>query len=278
MQNEPDVVEAEITLEDTEESQETETQETETQDIGNQDIDETDSSPEKVVFSEAQQAVLDREIGKKVRLQRDAERRSLHLENEVNKLQAQINKPVPVEVPPMPDAFSMTDADYRRAVEDRDRAIVAKVNADSVAQAQQEHQRLRKAEEIKRQQEATSELTESYVKRATELGIPKKELQTAGANLIDAGIDPEISGYIVRHERGPLIAQYLGQNPLELDKLIQAQYESISGAAVHLHEKIGPIVDSLAKSNVNRAPDPINKPATSGKQRKQGGPKGATFE
>ena len=45
-----------------------------------------------------------------------------------------------------------------------------------------------------------------------------------------------------------------------------------------MHTEIRAKLQSLAKSNINQAPDPIDKPAVSGKQKKQGGPQGATFE
>ena len=185
MQTDSDVDEAEITLEDneTEPSQDIDDSVQET-DVDSQNIDETDSSPEeKVVFSEAQQQVLDKQIGKKVKSLREVERQNLRLQNRLNELENEVNKPIPVEVPPMPDAFSMTDADYKKAVENRDRAIVAKANSDAVAVAKQESARMAQAEQLRKQQEETNQLAEKYEKRATDLGITKEELREAGNNL-----------------------------------------------------------------------------------------------
>tara|TARA_B100001250_G_scaffold383354_1_gene377246 strand:+ start:8224 stop:9057 length:834 start_codon:yes stop_codon:yes gene_type:complete len=277
MQTDSDVDEAEITLEDneTEPSQDIDDSVQET-DVDSQNIDETDSSPEeKVVFSEAQQQVLDKQIGKKVKSLREVERQNLRLQNRLNELENEVNKPIPVEVPPMPDAFSMTDADYKKAVENRDRAIVAKANSDAVAVAKQESARMAQAEQLRKQQEETNQLAEKYEKRATDLGITKEELREAGNNLYNSGLSDELAGFIINQENGPLISRYLGQNPLEADKVLQMRP---SEAAVYIYTEVNTKLKSLAKSNINQAPDPIDRPAGSGKQKKQGGPKGATFE
>ena len=117
-----------------------------------------------------------------------------------------------------------------------------------------------------------------YENRAAELGVALPELQQAGQTLYNARLHNEVAGYLLDADNGPLISQYLGQNPLELDNVLQNENESIADAIIYMHTEIRAKLQSLAKSNVNQAPDPIEKPAVSGKQKKQGGPQGATFE
>ena len=89
MQTDSDVDEAEITLEDneTEQSQNID----ETTEVDSQENDESDSSPneEKVVFSEAQQRVLDKQIGKKVGKLREVERDNQTLRQRLQDVEAQ---------------------------------------------------------------------------------------------------------------------------------------------------------------------------------------------
>tara|TARA_B100000214_G_scaffold328866_1_gene268270 strand:+ start:17824 stop:18660 length:837 start_codon:yes stop_codon:yes gene_type:complete len=278
MQTDSDVDEAEITLEDneTEQSQNID----ETTEVDSQENDESDSSPneEKVVFSEAQQRVLDKQIGKKVGKLREVERDNQTLRQRLQDVEAQLNKPVDVEVPPMPDAFSMTDAEYKEKVAQRDKAIVESALQKKAAEAQEEAAAKQRADRIAEAQQEAEAKRKVYENRAAELGVALPELQQAGQTLYNAGLHNEVAGYLLDADNGPLISQYLGQNPLELDNVLQKQNQSIADAIIYMHTEIRAKLQSLAKSNVNQAPDPIEKPAVSGKQKKQGGPQGATFE
>ena len=278
MQTDSDVDEAEITLEDneTEQSQNID----ETTEVDSQENDESDSSPneEKVVYSEAQQRVRDKQIGKKVGKLREVERDNQTLRQRLQDVEAQLNKPVDVEVPPMPDAFSMTDADYKEKVAQRDKAIAESALQKADAKAAEAQEQKDRADRIAKAQQEAEAKRKVYENRAAELGVALPELQQAGQTLYNAGLHNEVAGYLLDADNGPLISQYLGQNPLELDNVLQKQNQSIADAIIYMHTEIRAKLQSLAKSNINQAPDPIEKPAVSGKQKKQGGPQGATFE
>ena len=81
--------------------------------------------------------------------------------------------------------------------------------------------------------------------------------------------------YIVSASRTAVGSLGKSLNNISADKLGASV---ISDAIIYMHTEIRAKLQSLAKSNINQAPDPIDKPAVSGKQKKQGGPQGATFE
>lgn len=275
----PDEVnEAEITLDDetSEQRQEIGSQEIDSQEFDGDDEVGTESSPkEKVVFSEAQQKVFNAEIGKKTFRLRETERRNEELQRSVNELQQKANVVPDIQVPPMPDAFSMTDAGFKQAMRQRDEAIVAKVNLDAQQLANDTYYRNVQAQQIEEGRQATQKTMSNYVQKAAKAGISQTELQQAGSTLMTFGIGDELAGFIVDHDQGPQISKYLEENTAELEKVAQMRP---SNASVYIATNIVGKVQSNAKSNINQAPDPIDTLTPTGKRQKAGGPKGATFE
>jgi|TARA_R110001583_G_scaffold194537_1_gene365642 hypothetical protein len=278
MEPDEEVNEAEITLDDekSEQREEIDSQETDSHEIDGEDEDSTESSPkEKVVFSEAQQKVFNAEIGKKTFKLRETERKNEELLRSVNELQQKVNVVPDIQVPPMPDAFSMTDADYRQAMRQRDEAIVTKANLDARQLANDTYYRNVQAQQFAEEKRVTQEATSNYVQKAAKLGISQTELQQAGSTLMTFGVSDELAGFIVDHDQGPQIAKYLEENTTELEKVAQMRP---SNASVYIATKIAGKVQRDAKSNINQAPDPIDTLTPTGKRQKAGGPKGATFE
>lgn len=277
MEPDEEVNEAEITLDDekSEQRQEIDSQEIDSQEIDGDDEDTESSPKEKVVFSEAQQKVFNAEIGKKTFRLRETERRNDELQRSVNELQQKVNVVPDIQVPPMPDAFSMTDAGYKEAMRQRDGAIVTKVNLDARQLANDTYYRNVQAQKIAEEKQATQKTMSTYVQKAAKAGISQTELQQAGSTLMTFGIGDELAGFIVDHDQGPQIAKYLEENTTELEKVTQMRP---SNASVYIATKIADKVQGNAKSNINQAPDPIDTLTPTGKRQKAGGPKGATFE
>jgi len=275
----PDEVnEAEITLDDetSEQRQEIDSQEIDSQEFDGDDEVGTESSPkEKVVFSEAQQKVFNAEIGKKTFRLRETERRNEELQRSVNELQQQVNVVPDIQVPPMPDAFSMTDAGFKQAMRQRDEAIVYKVNLDAQQLANDTYYRNVQAQQIEEGKQATQRTMSNYVQKAAKVGISQPELQKAGSTLMTFGISDELAGFIVDHDQGPQISKYLEEHTAELEKVALMRP---SNASVYIATKIVGKVQSNARSNINQAPSPLDTLTPTGKRQKAGGPKGATFE
>ena len=150
MEPDEEVNEAEITLDDekSEQRQEIDSQEIDSQEIDGDDEDTESSPKEKVVFSEAQQKVFNAEIGKKTFRLRETERKNEELQRSINELQQKVNVVPDIQVPSMPDAFSMTDADYKQAMRQRDEAIVTKANLDARQLANDTYNRNVQAQQI----------------------------------------------------------------------------------------------------------------------------------
>ena len=177
-------------------------------------------------------------------------------------------------MPAMPDAYSVSEEEYKSSVRARDAAIAqqAAFDAEFRAEQQQEAER-QKQQELKQAQELNDRIA-VYADRAVKLGIPADELQVAGETVAQFGVQQELVDFILDDELGPAITKYLSQNITELDNL---RALPPTQAAVRIHTEIRDKASAL-KPKVNAAPDPVEQPVKAGVAPKARGPKGATFE
>lgn len=124
------------------------------------------------------------------------------------------NKP---EIPDLPDPF---DDDFAEKTAARETAIREAERFDAQAEfGQQQHQY--QVQQAQREQAQEFQKTaDTFKERATTFGITDAELQQNGERLLDyqALTENEI-GLILSDDQGPLIAKYLSQNPVELERL-----------------------------------------------------------
>jgi hypothetical protein len=256
------------------ELEEVEAEGQETDSDSSPDTEEAQEKQTKTVFTEDQQKVFNRELGKEKGKRRESERQIDTLTRQLKELEQRLPQKQRPVVPAMPDAYSVSEEEYKSSVRARDAAIAqqAAFDAQSRAEQQQEAER-QKQQELKQAQELNDRIA-VYADRAVKLGIPADELQVAGETVAQFGVQQELVDFILDDELGPAITKYLSQNITELDNL---RALPPTQAAVRIHTEIRDKASAL-KPKVNAAPDPVEQPVKAGVAPKARGPKGATFE
>lgn len=233
-----------------------------------------EKEPEKkaVEFTPEQQEKFNAEIARKVAKQREAERQFAEEKarrEELERKIAEYEAPVRPDIPPLPDPY---DTDYAQRVAYRD-AMIAKAAQYDAQQAaivaQKEHAK-RQAWEAEQQRLRDS--VQTYSSTAEKLGITAQELAAAGATVAQFGIADDLAKHILADEHGPAITLFLGNNPLELDKV--ARMSPIQ-AAIYLETEVKPRAKKPAPVI---APPPIESPKGSGISENEAYLKGVTFD
>ena len=226
-----------------------------------------EATPEKVEFSEAQQKVVDGIAAKKTRQLRDAERRSLELQAQLDAAKAKIPQEVRPEVP---DPVDMYDDDFESNQAAREEAIRKQAEFD----AREAHaktladERLNELEANKQKELAAS--VETYTTRAGELGVSQHELSVAGNVLARAGMADDLAMFIIADESGPLLTKHLAENP---DVMEQMRSMTTTQAAVYLATEVKPVVKAADNSSAPPPPDTLD----GGSAQTYGGVQGTTY-
>ena len=204
--------------------------------------------PEGFIPIEQNQA----EVNKQHRKFRDAERTAQTAIEKATALQKELDevkaKSVDLTVPAI-DPFSET---FNEDLKARDEKIteIAEHNA-SVSTIETEQQ---KTLEAKNEQEeaALKEKVASFDSNMLTLGLKPVEVKQAADTVINYGISETFQDVLLEDPDGPLLVQYLANNPVEL--------EAVNGMSVlqminHLNTDVRPKA-SLLKPQTSQAPDP----------------------
>ena len=236
------------------------------------ETDGDDGEP-KVKFTQEQQRIFDREIGRKIAKQREAERELEALRqrlNEIEQRQSDVGDPNMIEIPPMPDIW---DDEYESKVAARDKALEERALAKARMQALEDQRMRQLQEQQRREAEDLRAKAQTYTERAVDLGVSPDELKVAGRVVASVGMDDSLVKYILTSEEGPAITVALSESPADLEAL--ATMDPVS-AAVHLERNIVPKVKRKVKRQ--RPPEPVETLRGSGVPEEERGPKGATYE
>lgn len=237
---------------------------------------EQGETPQKVEFTPEQQAVIDKAIGEKVFKQREAERKAEQIEREYQEKLKALQSKLPQEqrpsVPQYPDRYDFdSDAEFQRAVQERDEAVQRAAEWDGRQQAIVEQQ---EAEKIRRQQEQTKALADkaqSYTQKAKTLGISPEQLRQSGDRVAQFGVSEDIAQAILGDDLGPLITTYLANNVNALDSLARSNPMQAGMLLAQIKTEAAKL-----KPRLPSAPKP-SEPIQGGAAPRQRGPKGATF-
>jgi len=260
---------------ETDQVQQSEEVETEGQETDSDPSPDTGESQEKqITFSEEQQRIFDEAVGKKVFKLREKEREAEALKRQLEEIQARLPQETRPVVPDLPDPFASSDEEYRRRLQERERAISEAAAYDARQQLVYAQRQKAEQEVARQRQAALEEQVTSYAQRATTLGVKPEELQVAGNIVAQFGIDDTLVNYILQDDQGPLITKYLSQNLTELENIRSLPPTM---AAVRIATQVKAKAAAL-KTKVNQAPKPIQTPHGAGVAPKPRGPQGATFE
>ena len=182
---------------------------------------------------------------------------------------AKIPAEVRADIPELPDPY---DDDFETKMAARDEAITSAANFDAKArQADLVKEADAKAQEVKRQEVLVNSV-KVYTDRAKDLGVTTQELEVAGSALVQAGINDELSTYILSDDKGPLITKHLAENPAAIDAM---RAMTTMQAAVYIATQVKPNVSVKPKQS---APSPADTLSGGAPQSGNGWPEGATFE
>lgn len=203
------------------------------------------------------------------RKRKASDARVAELEEKLGKLDAE---PADVIIPPLPDPY---DEDFTEKMEARDAALVQKTQQDATKQSAQAGKEAQRVEAEQANQTRIDNLVTGYDENATKLGLNIDAIKAAGAKVVEYGISGELAEFILADEDGPLITQYLADNPIELDKF---NTMSPINAALRINSVIRQAA-SKRKPQVSAAPDPTEVLSGNGAPPKES-PflAGATFE
>lgn len=200
------------------------------------------------------QKILDAEIAKRVKAQREAERRAQELERRLAQIE-EANRPTRPEVPELPDPYQVTEQEYQAAIQAREKALQDAAIFDL---RQQELERQRQAllqQEIERKRNEMLEQRTKYFERAKASGLDPVVLEGAGA--VVGSEMPWVQEFVLGDKYGPQMVQYLAANPSEREKLNSMNAEQ---RAYYLGTTVRNKAAATVKPKVSGAPAPVSKP------------------
>jgi hypothetical protein len=235
------------------------------------EVSELAPEKKKIEFSEEQQAVLDDLAAKKTYKIREAERQVEQYKRELDEMRAKLPQETRPDVPKVPDPY---DDDYEAKIQARDAALLKRAEFDTKRTWVDQQTAQNQQQAAYQAQQAKQETVTKFVGQAKKLGVTTEELNGAAKVIDDFGIGDTVVQFILSNDQGPLIAKYLGNNPLELDTLRRLDPMS---AAIRIENVIKSKAAALGKRTPT-APDPTDTLRGNGAAPKARGPAGATFE
>ena len=176
--------------------------------------------PEKVVFSDDQQEIFNKAVGKKTHQLRSVER---ELEEErAKRIELESKQPAAVapDVPGLPDKYEFdSDEEYYKAVSNRDDKIRQKVEFDSQQRLITEHNSQIEQSALIESQQAQAKAENALVKRADKNGIKQQDLLAAANTVGQFRLNADIADHLINDVDGDVMIMHLAENPIELDKL-----------------------------------------------------------
>jgi len=184
---------------------------------------------------------------------REEERLKIAAQNEAKELKEKLAafeaEKGDIIVPEMPDPY---DDNYEEKVKARDEAITQKATQNAQKQTVIEQQNANQEAANRAEQEQIQSLINDYDKRIVKLGLDVNMIKKAGEKVVEYGITGDLAEFILQQEDGPLITQYLAENPVQVDEL---RNMTPIQAALKINSDIK-LAASAMKPQASNAPDP----------------------
>jgi len=215
----------------------------------NQETEDKVETPEGFVSVEDNQA----QVNKQHRKYRDAERAAAKVAAENESLQQQLDelkvKDEAITVPDAPDPYSET---YQADIAARDEAVRLKAEQDAQARLAESDEQRKNEAKVQAEEVAARENIAAFDARILEHGLNQAEIKKAADTMIDYGISDVFQDVLLEDVDGPLMVQYLADNPIEVERLNGMSALSMIN---HLNTEVRPKA-SLLKPKTSDAPDP----------------------
>jgi len=214
--------------------------------------DASESAPEET--EEDKQDAIQKAINRKHFQVKEAEAKLEAERQRVAELEAKLNAnksdDTPPEIPELPDPY---DEEYEKKVASRDEIIKQHAMYQIKLKLQEAQQQAIVKNQQKQHEETIKKAVESFDSNAEKLNLDKEDLKES-ENIVGAYVkDPQLATFLLEHEQGPLLVDYLAKNVTEFDKL--SGMNNLS-QAVHLVTNVLP--KALSKTKKTKAPDPID--------------------
>jgi len=234
--------------------QATEAEATESTGSDNPEPKEASQEP-KVTFTPEQQAIFDKNIGKKVAKNHEITKERDDLQRQLNEANAKLPQVEAPEIPdmPNPDDFYGEPEKLRAAQDTRDKAISERATFDAGVQ---QNERLQANQTFKQQQEdlkKQNEVIVGYVENADSFKISRDDLFKSGEIVKNSGVSLDIQTHLLQDPQGPLVVDYLAKNLVELDNL---RSMTPMQAAIHIANEIKPKLAGIKKTT--KTPHPLD--------------------
>ena len=184
---------------------------------------------------------------------REEERLKIAAQNEAKELKEKLAafeaEKGDITIPVLPDPY---DEDYEAKITARDEAITRKATQDAQQKNVIEQQNANQEAANKADQEHIQSLINDYDKRIVTLGLDVNTVKSAGNKVIEYGISGDLAEFIMQQDDGPLITQYLAENPIQVDEL---RNMPIAMAAIKINSDIKQAASAM-KPQASNAPAP----------------------
>lgn len=198
------------------------------------------------------QEAVNKAINKKHFQMKEAERNAEASDKRANELEARLQKLEQGEDPVIPPPVDPYADDYEEKTRQRDEAITRKAKFDSQQQFAADQVTRTQNEQMQANQTRVDGLLTEYYDRTVKLGLDPNKVEAASNRVVDYGISADLANFILADEEGPLITQYLADNPMELDGLARM---TPMQAAVRVNSIVREKAASL-KPQISQAPEP----------------------
>lgn len=222
------------------------------------------------LFTPEQQAVFNREQGRKVAALREAELKAEERERQLVEAQRRLQQyeaPVRPDIPPPPDPY---EDNFAQKVAHRDAMIARAAQFDAEINWRNTQEQQRQQQAAAEERAKVAKTVETYSEVATKLGITSEELATAGAQIAPY-VPDKLALRILNDASGPEITTFLAKNLVELDKVTRMSPED---GAVYLETVIKP---AAKRAPPKLAPEPTEKLSGASVKEKPRGPAGVQY-
>ncbi len=158
-------------------------------------------------------------------------------------------KSADLEIPPVPDKY---DDDFDQKMQVRDEAIQRKTAHDAEQGRVKEASENKEKEQADKQETALKERLTEFDSNMVKLGLNPAETNKAANAIADYGVSTVLEDILLEDEEGPLLVNYLANNPMELSEL---NGMSTLQLVNHLTTEVKPKA-ALLRPKTSEAPDP----------------------
>ena len=191
-------------------------------------------------------------------------------------MQGQIPVAVAPSIPDLPDKYDFdSDADYMKAVSERDEKIRLAVEFESNKKAQEQQNAVIQQNALMEQQRRSVESQDELYKRAEKNGIKQDDLLKAAGAVGQYRLNQGVSDALINDKDGDIMIMHLANNPMEADELSRMSvFEAARQIDTVIREKA-----QKYKPSSSKAPDPATEiKGKGGGEVGNGLIAGATFE